>query len=524
MAVQLPTPQQIREAADEMGLDLTDADVESYIGLLQGNVDAYNVVDAMPDNLPLIKYPRTPGYQPRGEENQYNAWYVKTEIKGASQGKLKGKTVVLKDNVMLAGVPMMNGSSILEGYVPDIDATIVTRLLDAGATIVGKAHCENLCMNGGSHTNSKGPVHNPHKRGYSAGGSSSGSAVLVAAGEVDLAIGGDQGGSIRHPAACCGIYGMKATHGLVPYTGIWSGGVNIDHAGPLTNNVEDNALMLEVIAGADGYDPRQSNVKTQRYTEALKGKDGLKGMKIAVVKEGYYMQENGAAHGPMGLSIGQPLRGVPAEKDVDEKVKAAAAALKSLGATVEEVSIPMHLVGSAIAAPILIQAADGTYWGSVYGRSNSDLYVTSLMDLCRNWRNRANELPENAKLIFMFSTYIRKYYGDRYYGKAINLSRLLRAEYDKVLNEYDLLAMPTTIKAPPMPAPDASREEYVKGCVPYHANTCPQNLTRHPAMAIPCGMSEGLPISLMLIGKHFDESTIYRAAHGFQEGTDWKEM
>ena len=524
MAVQLPTPQQIRELADEMGLDLTDADVESYRGLFQKNVDAYNVVDAMPDNLPPVKYPRTPGYQPRGEENQYNAWYVKTEVKGAARGKLQGKTVVLKDNVMLAGVPMMNGASTLEGYVPDIDATVVTRLLDAGATIVGKAHCENLSMSGGSHTNAKGPVHNPHKRGYSAGGSSSGSAVLVAAGEVDLAIGGDQGGSIRHPAACCGIYGMKATYGLVPYTGVWSNEPYLDHTGPMTNNVEDNALMLEVMAGVDGYDPRQSNVKTQRYTEALKGKDGLKGMKIAVVKEGYFMQENGAAHGPMGLSISQPLRRAPAEKDVDEKVKAAAAVLKSLGATVEEVSIPMHLVGSAIAAPILIQGGDGTYWGSAYGRSMSDLYENSLMDFCRNWRNRANELPENAKLVFMFSTYIRKYYGDRYYGKAINLSRLLRAEYDKVLNEYDLLAMPTTIKAPPMPAPDASREEYVKGCVPYHANTCPFNLTHHPAMAIPCGMSEGLPISLMLIGKHFDESTIYRAAHGFQEGTDWKEM
>ena len=146
----------------------------------------------MPDNLPLVKYPRTPGYQPGGEENQYNAWYVKTEVKGASQGKLQGKTVVLKDNVMLAGVPMMNGSSLLEGYVPDIDATIVTRLLDAGTTIVGKAQCTDFCMSGSSHSNAKGPIHNPHKMGYSAGGSSAGSAVLVAAGEVDFAIGGDQ--------------------------------------------------------------------------------------------------------------------------------------------------------------------------------------------------------------------------------------------------------------------------------------------------------------------------------------------
>ena len=526
MAVQLPTPQQIRELADEMGLDLTDADVESYRGLLQGNVDAYNVVDAMPDNLPPVMYPRTPGYQPRGEENPYNAWYVKTEVKGAARGKLQGKTVALKDNVMLAGVPMMNGSSIVEGYVPDIDATIVTRLLDAGATIVGKAHCENLCWSGGSHTNAKGPIHNPHKRGYSAGGSSSGSAVLVAAGEVDLAIGGDQGGSIRIPAACCGIYGMKPTHGLVPYTGIWSTDPYLDTTGPMTNNVEDNALMLEVMAGVDGYDPRQSNVKTRRYTEALQGKDGLKGMKIAVVKEGYFMQENGAAHGSMGLSAGQPLRRrAPAEKDVDEKVKAAAAALKSLGATVEEVSIPMHLVGSALSTPIAIEGSTQNMTlnaGYMVGRN--DLYVTSLMDFFRNWRNRANELSESAKLVCMFGTYIKKYYGNRYYGKAINLNRLLRAEYDKVLNEYDLLAMPTTIKAQPHPAPDASREEYVQRASEMHANTCPFNLTHHPAMAIPCEMSEGLPISLMLIGKHFDESTIYRAAHGFQEGTEWKKM
>ena len=519
MAVQLPTPQQIREAADEMGLDLTDADVESYMGLFQGHVDAYNVVDAMPDNLPLVKYPRTPGYQPRGEENQYNAWYVKTEVKGASQGQLQGKTVVLKDNVMLAGVPMMNGSSLLEGYVPDIDATVVTRLLDAGATIVGKAHCENLSSAGGSHTNAKGPIHNPHKMGYMAGGSSSGSAVLVAAGEVDLAIGCDQGGSIRIPAACCGIYGMKPTYGLVPYTGIFTGEPNVDYTGPMTNNVEDNALMLEVIAGVDGYDPRQSNAKTQRYTEALKGKDGLKGMKIAVVKE-WYMQEGDLRAGDLGTL----RRHHDEEKDVNEKFKAAVAALKSLGAKVDEVSIPLHLVGPALTEPIIVEGVTQTMWGDGYGVGRTDLYVTSLMDFFRNWQNRANELPETMKLMIMFGTYIRKYYGCRYYGKAINLSRLLRAAYDKVLNDYDLLAMPTTIKAQPHPAPDASREEYIQKASEMHANTLPFNLTHHPAMAIPCGMSEGLPLSLMLIGKHFDESTIYRAAHGFQEGTNWKEM
>src|SRR5690349_7304388 len=282
MAVQVPTEQQLREVAAEVGLSLSDADVKSFIELMRPSVAAYNVVDAMPDNLPRVKYPRTPGYRPTGTENKHNAWYVKTTIEGASRGKLKGKTVVMKDNIMVAGVPMMNGAATLEGYVPDVDATVVTRVLDAGGTIVGKAHCENFCLSGGSHTNATGPVHNPHKMGYSAGGSSSGSAVLVALGEADMALGGDQGGSIRMPASFCGIYGMKPTHGLVPYTGIMPIEIYVDHTGPMTATVKDNALMLEVIAGPDGYDPRQFEPKVHPYTELLGG--GASGLRIGVVK------------------------------------------------------------------------------------------------------------------------------------------------------------------------------------------------------------------------------------------------
>jgi amidase len=506
MAVQVPTIEQIEELADEMKLDLTDADVQSYRELFRGNVAAYNIIDALPDNLPPVKYPRTPGYQPTPEENPYNAWYVKTDIKGAARGKLKGKSVVIKDNVMIAGVPMMNGAATLEGYMPEIDATVATRLLDAGATIVGKAHSENFCLSGGSHTNAKGPVHNPHKMGYSAGGSSSGSAALVAAGEVDMAIGGDQGGSIRMPASFCGINGMKATHGLVPYTGIMPIEIYVDHTGPMTQNVSDNALMLEVIAGEDGYDPRQYNVKTAAYTKALKGKAGLKGMKIAVIKEGF-QQEN-------------------AEADVNTKVRAAAKKMASLGAKVKEVSLPMHLLGPALWLPIGVEGLTQTMmYGDGYGVSRPDLYVTSLMDFHRNWRNRANEMSETTKLFTMFGTYMRKYYGSRYYGKAMNLTRLLTAAYDAVLDDYDLLMMPTTpVKSQPLPAPDASREVYVQKALEMTSNTMPFDITHHPAMAVPCGMSKGLPISMMLIGKHFDESTIYQAAHGFEQGTNWKKM
>ena len=502
MAVQVPTQQQLLEIADLIGLDLSDDDVESFLGLIAPNIDAYNIVDAMADELPQVTYPRTPGRRPHGEENPLNAWYYKSTVKGAARGKLKGKTIALKDNIMLAGVPMMNGASTLEGYVPEIDATVVTRILDAGGTIEGKAHCEYFCLSGGSHTNATGPVHNPYRHGYSAGGSSSGSAALVCAGEVDMTLGGDQGGSIRIPASYCGINGLKPTHGLVPYTGIMPIEVFVDHTGPMTASVEDNARLLEVIAGKDDYDPRQYNVKTHAYTKSL-GQD-VKGMKIAVLTEGFRFPNSQA--------------------DVDECVRDAATAFKVMGATVDDVSIPMHLLGPAIWTPIGVHGVVQTMMqGDGYGVSRPDLYVTSLMDFHRGWRQRTNELSETIKLFMLLGTYISEYHGSRYYGKAMNINRRLTAAYDAVLADYDLLLMPTVpIKATPLPGPDATREEQIDRALEMIANTAVFDITHHPAMSVPCGIRDGLPVGMMLVGKHFDEPSIYRAAHRFEQAKDWK--
>jgi len=504
MTVRLPTPAQLEDVAAKVGLSLSKPDVDSFLALLKPLIDSYQVVDQMSDELPVVKYPRTPGYRVPAAENPHNAWYYKTTVKGAPTGKLFGKTVALKDNVMLAGVPMMNGASTLEGFVPEMDATIVTRLLDAGAVILGKAHCEYFCLSGGSHTSAAGPVHNPMKHGYSAGGSSSGSAALVAAGEVDMAIGGDQGGSIRMPASYCGIYGMKPTWGLVPYTGVMPIEIFVDHTGPMTATVEDNALMLEVLAGDDGYDPRIKAPATVSYSEVLSG--GVKGLKIAVVKEGF----------------GWPN----SEADVDAKVKAGAKLFEKLGAQVTEVSIPMHLVGGAIWTPIGAEGLTQTMmWGDGYGVSRSDLYSTALMDFHRGWRWRADELSETTKLMTMLGTYINQQFGSRFYGKAVNISRRLKAAYDSVLAEHDLLLMPTLpLKATKIPEPGAPREEIVARAFEMLPNTAPFDITHHPAMSIPCGLGDGLPIGMMLIGKAFDEATIYRAAHAFEQAGGWKKM
>src|SRR5947207_2972610 len=255
--VKTPTIQQIGQVAVELGFNFNDADLAAHLEALGPAFAAYNILDQMPDELPPVSYPRCPGRRPTSEENPHGAWYVKTEVPGGGSGKLAGKRIALKDNICLAGVPMMNGASTLEGYVPDVDATIVTRMLDAGGTILGKVHCEYFCFSGGSHTSAAGPVHNPRKMGYYAGGSSSGSAAVVAAGEVEMAIGGDQGGSIRIPAAYCGVYGLKPTHGLVPYTGVFPIENTLDHTGPMTAHVADNTLLADVLAGPAGLDPRQ---------------------------------------------------------------------------------------------------------------------------------------------------------------------------------------------------------------------------------------------------------------------------
>ena len=218
MKFELPDVATLKEIGAELGFPLDDEYSEQVRTFMEPFGEDFTALGELSDDLPAVKYPRQPGYKPTGEENKYGAWAVKTSVKGASSGRLLGKTVALKDTVCLAGVPMINGASVLEGYVPDMDATIVTRLLDQGAEILGKAVCEYFSLSGGSYTSASGVVHSPRNPGYTPGGSSNGSAALVAAGDVDMAVGGDQAGSIRIPASFSGVVGIKPTHGLVPYS------------------------------------------------------------------------------------------------------------------------------------------------------------------------------------------------------------------------------------------------------------------------------------------------------------------
>ncbi|XP_070558579.1 amidase-like isoform X1 [Ptychodera flava] len=420
--------------AHKFNLDVTTEELQQYQDRIALSCKAFDMVDSLPEPLLPVKYPRTPGYRPRPEENKLNAWYWRCDIKGADTGKLAGKTLAIKDNIPVAGVPMMNGSYVLEGYVPEFDATIVTSILDAGGHILGKSCAEDMSFTGTSFTSAKGAIRNPCKRDHSAGGSSSGSSALVASGDVDMAIGGDQGGSIRVPAAWCGVVGLKPTFGLVPYTGILSMEYTNDHVGPITKNVYDAALLLEVIAGYDnGLDPRQPvNLEVPEYTKLLA--TSLPGIRIGVVKEGF---------------------GLPtSEEDVDTLVKKAAFQMTDLGATVEEISVPEHTIGAMVFNTYATTASIDTMIKECgAGSQYKGFYPSSAVNaLHKGYKTRINDLSAVLKCGLLFSDYVKEEYGSYFYAKAQNIRIDITKTFDKILGDYDVLVMPTVpFKAPQLP-------------------------------------------------------------------------
>lgn len=499
MSFKPPSTHEIQQTAEALGFELDETEAADYAALAGPMLEGIPMLEALPDELPPVAYPRTPGERPDPAANPLGAWAVRTRIEGAAEGALAGRTVAFKDNVMVAGVPMSNGTSVLEGYVPPVDATVVSRVLAAGGVVAGKAVCEAFSSSGASHTSDSGPVRNPHDPTRTSGGSSSGCGALVAAGEVDLAIGCDQGGSIRIPASFCGIVGMKPTHGLVPYTGILGIDATIDHAGPMTANVRDNARLLEVIAGPDGLDGRQVDVRTERYVDALD--QGCDGLRLGLLVEGF----------------GHP----DSDPAVDERVRAAAEAFRGLGVKVSEVSVPLHRMVGALLAPVFQSAVATVFHTDGCGPGRQDLYVGSLYDRQRGWRARTRELPPTLKSFALCAEVLRRRYGWRYYAKAMNLVRRLRADYDRVLREVDALVMPTTpIVAPPLVAPDAPIAESVAAAFAPIANTPAFDYTHHPAISVPCGRVAGLPVGMMLVGRRYEEATLYRLAEGLEQRLD----
>ena len=505
MTIRRPTTQDLRRLAEVNHFEITDAEMEAFEAMIPGLFDSYDALAQMPEERAPLRYTsRNLGSRPSPEEDPYNAILRRVTIRGATGGKLTGKRIGLKNNICVAGFPMTCASLILEHYIPESDATIVTRLLDEGAEINSILNLDNFAFSGAGDTSAFGPTLNPHSADHLAGGSSGGSAAALYYDDIDMTIGGDQGGSIRIPASFCGVVGHKPTHSLVPYTGIVGIDNTFDHAGPMTRTVYDAALLLEVIAGKDPLDPRQGEVPVQDYTGALSA--GAAGLRIGVLTEGFGLERSSA--------------------EVDDKVRHASNRLSELGASVEEVSIPWHSKAHGVIWGLIAEGATGLLQSSGTGRHFEGQYNPGLAQALGNGlKAQADDLPPTVKLVLLVGSYMTENYSSVMYAKAQNLRRELRAAYDDALSQYDLLLMPST----PMPAHrnDAGGDPYA---VLDHgwdmlANTAPFNMSGHPAISVPCGKtSEGLPVGLMLVGRHFDDATVLRAAHAFEQSGDWETM
>jgi amidase len=502
MALRRPTVEDLHRLAAANHFALSPEEVDAYQALVPDMFAALDRLDQAPMQRPPLTYrERDPGNRPNRQEDPLNAIVRRCSVKGARSGKLAGKRIGVKDNVCIAGVPMTCASLLLEEYIPDMDATIITRILDAGGEITAILNMDNFAFSGGGDTSAYGPTRNPHNPAYLAGGSSGGSAAALYYDDIDLTIGADQGGSIRIPASWCGVVGLKPTHGLVPYTGIVGIDPTFDHAGPMGRSVADVALLLEVLAGKDPMDPRQYDVPVQPYTQALSG--DIRGVRLGIVREGF------------STPVSEP--------EVDAKVREAVKALQELGAHAQEVSIPAHLEAGGMTWALITGGMAALMYGNGVGYHWKGLYNVSLAHaLGKSLKAQAQDLPAQVKFVVMMGTYLNRAYYGRLYAKAQNQRRALCAAYDQALEQVDVLVMPTT----PMTAHRYDPHLDLKGLISHGwnmlGNTAPFDMTGHPSLSVPCGKVNGLPVGLMLTGRHFDDATLLRVAHAFEQQMPWE--
>ncbi|WP_164219114.1 Asp-tRNA(Asn)/Glu-tRNA(Gln) amidotransferase subunit GatA [Virgibacillus sp. YIM 98842] len=429
--------------------------------------------------------------------NEENARTAAQEMDEAADksGSLFGIPAGIKDNIVTKALRTTCASKMLDNFNdPLYDATVMKKLNEQNMITIGKLNMDEFAMGSSNENSGYFITRNPWNTDYVPGGSSGGSAASVAAGEVLFSLGSDTGGSIREPASFCGVVGMKPTYGRVSRFGLVAFASSLDQIGPITRSVEDNARVLEVLAGQDPNDSTSAHLEVPKYTDALT--NDVKGMKIAVPKE--YLGE--------GVS-----------PEVKEAVEKALKVYESLGATWEEVSLPHSKY--AVATYYIIASSEASsnlarFDGVRYGvRAEAD----NMMDMFK--KSRSQGFGEEVKRRIMLGTFaLSSGYYDAYYKKAQKVRTLMKNDYDKIFEEYDVVIGPTA------PTPAFKVGEKTDDPLTMYASdilTIPVNLAGVPGISIPCGLSDdGLPIGLQIIGNHFDESTVYRAAHAFEQATD----
>ena len=411
---------------------------------------------------------------------------------GEELSVLAGIPIAVKDNILVQGWEITAGSQILENHKGAYDATVIERLKNAGAILIGRTNMDVFAMGSSTETSHYGSTKNPHDRTKVPGGSSGGSAVAVAAGFVPCALGSDTGGSVRQPASLCGVVGLKPTYGRVSRYGLIPMASSLDQIGPFTNTIEDAALVMEVIEGKDENDATSIELASTTAPELIE--PDVKGLRIGLPKE-YFVE---------GMDEEIRMR-------IDEAVKKFEAA----GAIIKEVSLPhakYALAAYYIVAPSEITSNLGRFDGLRYGYHSQG---SNLLDTYERTRGEGFG-PEVKRRIMLGSYTLSAGYYDAYYKKALQVRSLIKQDFDEALKEVDVILTPTS----PSVAWDLGAK-FDDPITMYLSDiyTITANLAAIPAISIPCGTAHGLPVGLQLMGKAFDEHMLYRAGMWFEKNT-----
>ncbi len=428
--------------------------------------------------------------QARGIDLELQAWRKTQPLMAMPLG--------IKDNICTEGMRTTCGSRMLEHFVPPYDATVMTRLRSHKFLIVGKTNLDEFAMGSSTEHSAFGPSRNPWNQKHIPGGSSGGSAAAVAADECVAALGSDTGGSIRQPAACCGVVGLKPTYGRVSRYGLVAFASSLDQIGPITKTVTDAAILLNEIAGHDSLDSTSANRDVPDFTKSVKKKDVKK----------------------LALGVPQEYFGEGLDSEVAEKIQDAIQVLEELGGTMKEVTLPS--TERAIATYYLIAPAEASsnlarYDGVKYGFRAKE--STELGEMYRNTRSEGFG-PEVKRRIMLGTYALTAGYYEAYYGKAQAVRTLIQRDFDAVFKDVDLLVSPV------MPTPAFQLGEWLEDPLQMYLSdiyTIPASLAGLPAISVPCGLSRmGLPIGLQLIGRPFEEATVLRAAYAYEQATNWR--
>jgi len=464
----------------------------------QGKVSAVEIAQAYNKRL-LLAEPKVRAYitATKKEALLAEAKALDNKLRGWRKTlPLMAMPIAVKDNICTAGVKTTCGSRMLESFVPPYDATVVARLRDQGFFLSGKTNLDEFAMGSSTENSAFGPTRNPWNLACIPGGSSGGSAAAVAADLCVAALGSDTGGSIRQPAACCGVVGLKPTYGRVSRYGLVAFASSLDQIGPITKDVRDAAMLLKVIAGHDSLDSTSADMPVPDYMKALK--ENMRGMKVGVPKEFF-------------------TEGM--DPDVEQAVRVAVEQMQALKAEVKEISLPT--TEYAIATYYLIATAEASsnlarYDGVRYGfRAAKEKGLLEMY-----MKTRQEGFGAEVKRRIMLGTYaLSAGYYEAYYGKAQSVRTLIKRDFDEAFKEVDVIVTPT------MPTPAFKLGEKIQDPLQMYLSdifTISVNLAGVPAIVVPCGLSSAkLPIGLQVIGRPFEEEKILRAAYAYEQATEW---